>query len=263
MKSDADDADDPQNPSRQKYLDEHSVNPNGTKSTTTGDDSSTHSRKSSTSLSSWAAKLFVGGNGHSQSKDESTETLRNRTPPTTDIQPRGRTTSGGNPKGSMSAMAALKRINNTSTSPGASGRGSGPGSRANPAPRKTTGSNLAQGTTAEAVNRNSTNLGPVEMDAILPIESRPPTLTQTYNNYTQSGDLLLTDRFGFIYDQRRKKRQREAKNTNGNRLSIAETLGSFRSDNTDGAVDDDRDSQKTGAGSQRSPSSAASPDDPE
>lgn len=263
VKSDADDADDPQNPSRQKYLDEHSVNPNGTKSTTTGDDSSTHSRKSSTSLSSWAAKLFVGGNGHSQSKDESTETLRNRTPPTTDIQPRGRTTSGGNPKGSMSAMAALKRINNTSTSPGASGRGSGPGSRANPAPRKTTGSNLAQGTTAEAVNRNSTNLGPVEMDAILPIESRPPTLTQTYNNYTQSGDLLLTDRFGFIYDQRRKKRQREAKNTNGNRLSIAETLGSFRSDNTDGAVDDDRDSQKTGAGSQRSPSSAASPDDPE
>ena len=50
--------------------------------------------------------------------------------------------------------------------------------------------------------------GPVEMDAILPPESQPPTLTHIYNNYTNSE--FLTDRFGFIYDQRRKKRQREA-----------------------------------------------------
>jgi hypothetical protein len=52
------------------------------------------------------------------------------------------------------------------------------------------------------------NFGPVEMDAILPPESQPPTLTQMYNNYPNSE--YLTDRFGFIYDQRRKKRQREA-----------------------------------------------------
>ncbi|KAL7794225.1 rab-GTPase-TBC domain-containing protein [Trichoderma ceciliae] len=52
------------------------------------------------------------------------------------------------------------------------------------------------------------NFGPVEMDAILPPESQPPTLTQIYNNYPNSE--YLTDRFGFIYDQRRKKRQREA-----------------------------------------------------
>ncbi|KAH0523165.1 hypothetical protein TsFJ059_008209 [Trichoderma semiorbis] len=52
------------------------------------------------------------------------------------------------------------------------------------------------------------NYGPVEMDAILPPESQPPTLTQMYNNYPNSE--YLTDRFGFIYDQRRKKRQREA-----------------------------------------------------
>lgn len=262
VKSDAGDTDDLQNPVRRKNVDEQALNSSGAK-TTTGDDSSTHSRKSSTSLSSWAAKLFVGGNGNSQPKDEGADAHRNRRPPTTEQQPRGRTTSGGTPKESMSAMAALKRINNTGTSPGASGRGSGPGPRVTPAPRKTTGSNLAQGTSAEAVDRNSTNLGPVEMDAILPMESRPPTLTQTYNNYSQSGDLLLTDRFGFIYDQRRKKRQREARNSSGNRLSNAETLGSFRSDNSDGAVDDDRDSQQTAAGLQRSPSSAASPEDPE
>ncbi|KAL6864539.1 RasGAP protein [Trichoderma novae-zelandiae] len=52
------------------------------------------------------------------------------------------------------------------------------------------------------------NSGPVEMDAILPPESQPPTLTQMYSNYPNSE--YLTDRFGFIYDQRRKKRQREA-----------------------------------------------------
>ncbi|KAK3304151.1 rab-GTPase-TBC domain-containing protein [Chaetomium strumarium] len=50
--------------------------------------------------------------------------------------------------------------------------------------------------------------GPVEMDAILPPEDQPPTLTHIYNNYP--GADYLTDRFGFIYDQRRKKRQREA-----------------------------------------------------
>lgn len=50
--------------------------------------------------------------------------------------------------------------------------------------------------------------GPVEMDAILPPELQPPTLTQMYNNNGSTAH--LTDRFGFIYDQRRKKRQREA-----------------------------------------------------
>lgn len=50
--------------------------------------------------------------------------------------------------------------------------------------------------------------GPVEMDTILPPEVQPPTLTHIYNNY--DGAEYLTDRFGFIYDQRRKKRQREA-----------------------------------------------------
>lgn len=50
--------------------------------------------------------------------------------------------------------------------------------------------------------------GPVEMDAIVPLESQPPALAHIYTNYSDSE--FLTDRFGFIYDQRRKKRQREA-----------------------------------------------------
>jgi len=54
----------------------------------------------------------------------------------------------------------------------------------------------------------SQSYGPVEMDTILPPEDQPPTLTNVYNNH--AGAEFLTDRFGFIYDQRRKKRQRDA-----------------------------------------------------
>ena len=55
----------------------------------------------------------------------------------------------------------------------------------------------------------SHNLGPVEMDAILPHGSRPPTLTPSYQNLDDASD-YLTDRFGFIYDQRRRKKEAEA-----------------------------------------------------
>ncbi|KAH8601210.1 rab-GTPase-TBC domain-containing protein [Bisporella sp. PMI_857] len=55
---------------------------------------------------------------------------------------------------------------------------------------------------------NSDNYGPVEMDTILPPDAQPPTVAQTYNNVYNPE--FLTDRFGFIYDQRRKKRQKEA-----------------------------------------------------
>lgn len=60
----------------------------------------------------------------------------------------------------------------------------------------------------EATHSRQESYGPVEMDAIRPPESQPPTLTHIYNNFPNSE--FLTDRFGFIYDQRRKKRQREA-----------------------------------------------------
>lgn len=269
--SDTGETDDLQNPVRQKTVDGQPIsNSNGTagkQSDATVDDNSTHSRKSSTSLSSWAVKLFAGNNGSNQNQESNAEAHRTKIPSAE--QPKGRTSSNAAaPKGGMSAVAALKRINtNATTTPvaGVPSRAlSGQGPRVNPAPRKMTGSNLSQGNSAETADKKSNNLGPVEMDAILPMESRPPTLMQTYNNY-QSGD-LLTDRFGFIYDQRRKKRQREARSSSGNRLSIAETLSSFRSDASDGAIEDDRDDSQppqTPVGSQRSPSSAASPEDPE
>ncbi|KAL1839817.1 hypothetical protein VTJ49DRAFT_1096 [Mycothermus thermophilus] len=51
--------------------------------------------------------------------------------------------------------------------------------------------------------------GPVEMDTIFSPEDQPPTLTHIYNN-NYAGTDFLTDRYGFIYDQRRKRRQKMA-----------------------------------------------------
>ncbi|OJJ37745.1 hypothetical protein ASPWEDRAFT_108460 [Aspergillus wentii DTO 134E9] len=187
-----------------------------------GDDAaSTHSRKSSKSLSSWAVKMFAG-NSQNAKDDGNAEGRRSRASSSADQGPNksGSSTVSGTAKGSTSAVAALSRINTNTNAASGSGRSvRGP----------------------DDTDKSSTNLGPVEMDAILPLESRPPTLTHTYNNY-QPGD-LLTDRFGFIYDQRRKKRQREASaSKGGNRLSVTETLSSFRSDASDG--EDDHDAQK-------------------
>lgn len=76
--------------------------------------------------------------------------------------------------------------------------------------------------------RSSESYGPVEMDQILPLEAQPPTVAQIYNNpYSQD---FLTDRFGFIYDQRRKKRQREAaEKMQKSRRGRVEMLSSGRS----------------------------------
>ncbi|KAK5017877.1 hypothetical protein LTR39_001302 [Cryomyces antarcticus] len=83
----------------------------------------------------------------------------------------------------------------------------------------------------EALNRNLSNLGPVEMDTILPEESRPPTLNP-YFRVGRDSD-FPTDRFGFIYDQRRRKRQSEAAvaalDKKHARNSTVETIGSARS----------------------------------
>ncbi|CAG8973824.1 hypothetical protein HYALB_00005569 [Hymenoscyphus albidus] len=87
------------------------------------------------------------------------------------------------------------------------------------------------------------NYGPVEMDQILPPDAQPPTLTQIRRNpYNQE---FLTDRFGFIYDQRRKKRQKEAaekarKNKRGSRV---EMLNSARSGLSVGIADGDIDAE--------------------
>ncbi|KAL3430265.1 hypothetical protein BDV09DRAFT_178888 [Aspergillus tetrazonus] len=189
------------------------------------DNASTHSRKSSRSTSSWTMKLFAGNQNRDESpmdrnrgRTSSTNRERNRGPPPPVT------------KHGMTAVAALRRINSNTSIQGAQGRpnGSGTAPRSGQFGRRQPASSISQGTAADASAMNPTSLGPVEMDAILPMESRPPTLSPLYNNYL-GGD-LLTDRFGFIYDQRRKRRQREASVLKNNRLSIAGTLDVLRDD---------------------------------
>ena len=71
------------------------------------------------------------------------------------------------------------------------------------------------------------NLGPVEMDTILPYDSKPPTLTPYQNNLDASAE-FLTDRFGFIYDNRRRKKEAEATSRTGNGVSNKEMLSNAR-----------------------------------
>lgn len=85
----------------------------------------------------------------------------------------------------------------------------------------------------------SDNFGPVEMDTILDPETQPPTINQIYNNKNQTE--FLTDRFGFIYDQRRKKRQKEAADVakKAKRGSRVEMLSSARDLNSVYSEEDD------------------------
>ncbi|CAG7996070.1 unnamed protein product [Penicillium nalgiovense] len=267
----------PSNPAmRRKALDEQLFQPpdsparNGpakriSSMSANGDDASIHSRKSSRSLGSWTVKLFAG-NPQSSRDASDAESIHNKPQhKRPDGDKSAPSTLSGNSKGSMSAVAALKRINsNVGTSAtGRSASGSSVQGKMNPpASRRPAAGSVSQGATSETADRGSTNLGPVEMDAILPMESKPPTLTPIYNN-SQPGE-FLTDRFGFIYDQHRKKRQREANTakSSNHRLSITETLGSLRTDASD--HEDDPEIAKLRQGpSEASRSLPDSPDDPD
>lgn len=75
-----------------------------------------------------------------------------------------------------------------------------------------------------SVDGSETNLGPVEMDTILPEDTRPPTLGQTANSAE-----FLTDNFGFIYDQRRRRKvndvnQNMPRNKRGSQIESLKNL---------------------------------------
>ena len=194
------------------------------------------------SISSWT-RIFGGGpkegspkrrtRSNSPSRGESPGSQgRNRKSPTVRDRP------AGGP-----AISSLRRINSVSSKPAdISLRRT---SRTNASHSRTSSVSHGANPSPAVPDTNPTNLGPVEMDAILPMESRPPTLNHVYN-YGSGEDGLLTDPFGFIYDQRRKKRQREASATGGNRISATtETLNSFRSDASDEEEEQDEGSRQS------------------
>lgn len=158
--------------------------------------------KAPASLASLALKLVAGG-GAATPQSES----RGRAVSTTDkaLSARGRSAASGKtaPTGRAASVAGPKAL--------MAMRRTTHGSGATPVSSRAQAQELwggMAGSPPKSAAARQESYGPVEMDAILPPESQPPTLTQMYNRYGSSEH--LTDRFGFIYDQRRKKRQREA-----------------------------------------------------
>ncbi|KAL2070079.1 hypothetical protein VTL71DRAFT_14759 [Oculimacula yallundae] len=156
-------------------------------------------RKPSSGLASLALKLVAGTTMATRDVDTG----------------RGRANSiGATPEGRAASSASAKTTMSARTAPVKPGPKSIPGNRratnagkapVRPQERWDTMGSSPQNTTT---SRGADNYGPVEMDTILDPDDQPPTITQIYNNpYNPE---FLTDRFGFIYDQRRKKRQREA-----------------------------------------------------
>ncbi|KAF2472166.1 TBC-domain-containing protein [Lindgomyces ingoldianus] len=179
------------------------------------------SRRSSVSLTNWALKM-VAGNSQAVRSSDKANTARGRKFNSSD--PADRAASMDSTRTSQSARAASANV------PKRGGRASlGPNgtiksiTTENPKPVAASPSPLLQ-------TRGLSSLGPVEMDRILPEESRPPTLVQHHNNFHSNSE-YLTDRFGFIYDQRRKKRQSEAASalTKQKRSSHVESLGDTQS----------------------------------
>lgn len=174
-----------------------------------GSDTDGNSRRSSVSIASWTLKLFAG-NHQAGRESETQQNVRGRSATTG----HGAFQSARNPSSAStattsSATAALMKVNSRSS---------------NMQPTRKTVQPLAlgpSGTLKGSTHSSSalipgsplsadtaSNLGPVEMDTILPPDSRPPTLTQS-DNHNQSAE-FLTDRFGFIYDQRRKTKEVDA-----------------------------------------------------
>lgn len=213
---------------------------------------STPDQKGSASLASLALRLVAGGavasreaeaRGRAASGAARTETTRAGSAASNHTNRSSRAVSvAGGPKALMAmgrSTPSNSSIAGASKSQAQDPRGSGAGSSPGPS------------------SLRADKFGPVEMDAILPPESQPPTLTRIYNNYPNSE--YLTDRFGFIYDQRRKKRQREASQmaqhvSNGHRREL---LGNGRAGISPNMLDDASSSKMSVSSDQRpgSPSS--------
>lgn len=196
---------------RRKGLNENLFQPPQRTHTMQSVSSDSQSRNSSMSVTSWTLKLFAG-NPQAGRDSENQNTVRGRSATTgSRVGKPSRTPSNasGLPM-PTSAKAALMRVNSMGTDPR---------SYRKPVPPHISGSNGL----SKVISQNSggqlpsspksmnvaTNIGPVEMDTILPLDSRPPTQTQSNNNNNYSSE-FLTDRFGFIYDQRRRKREADA-----------------------------------------------------
>jgi small G protein signaling modulator 3 len=198
---------------------------------TNADDASVHSKQSTRSMTSWTMKLFAG---NPQAAKEAAEpnSSRRRSSSLGQRSASARKTSA---TAAESAMAALTKTashtgttqaSKSATSTNSAGTVRGPSQSV----RRVPATGNVTSDSPEHIRSSSSleDVGPVEMDAILPSDSKPPTMSQTVNKYQTDG--LLTDRFGFIYDQRQRKRRRDTMSSikKGDRVSNLESLGNYR-----------------------------------
>ena len=200
---------------RRRGLNDDLFNPPLRASTIQSEPGEQSSRKSSSGVSSWTVKLF-GGNAQAGRESDGKGTMRGRSATTGDgsTKPaRTRSRASGQvpplPAIPQSAKAALLKVNGMdSLRPPKPAQPLRLGTNA-PTKPVSQPPNTQMPSSPANVDNSSTNLGPVEMDTIHPDEMKPPTLMQS-NDKTSKSDDLLTDRFGFIYDQRRRKKEAEA-----------------------------------------------------
>ena len=192
--------------SRRKGLDDDLFNPPA-RSATNGDvKRKSQSRKSTSSITSWTTKLFAGNPTGARDENEGTVRQRSNTAnsETTRAARSGSNTSSAAPR---SAKAALMRVSSMENSRLQSKRSAQPLTVNPKAAPKGMIPPVPPLPNSPKKADASVNLGPVEMDTIHPPDTKPPTLIQTDD---KTSDDVLTDRYGFIYDQRRRRREAEA-----------------------------------------------------
>jgi len=235
-----------------------------TRASTTQSSSADQSRKSSTSVASWSiTKLFAGNQKATRDTDQQ-KTVRGRSTTTSGEQSKySRTTSTTSGPAPTSAKEALMKVRSMESSSNLKASrkavqsltlGSSGTTKAASHPI------VSQMPTSPTSVSDATNLGPVELDTIHPPDSKPPTLVQFK---PRRGSVeFLTDRFGFIYDQRQRRKEAESsqQHTRGksNASANVEMIGSARDSLR--ITDSDQLSQKSKSTSIKRPDTPASID---
>lgn len=234
------------------------------RTSTTQVSSADQSRKSSVSVASWSITKLFAGNQKSGREADPQKTVRGRSVTTGGGQAKDSrtvsTTSGPVPTSAREALMKVKSMKSSSNLKASRKPaqnltlGSSETARTAPPP------SVPQMPTSPKSVSNATNLGPVEMDTIHPAESKPPTLAQFKNR--QGSVELLTDRYGFIYDQRRKKKEAESSQSHmrnkSNASANTEMIGNARDSLK--ITDGEEASQKSKRSSLQRPDTPASTD---
>ena len=195
---------------RRRRLDSDLFRPPQRSVTTQSASSDSQSRKSANSVTSWTMKLFAG-NLQSARDNDPQRTVRGRSATTGHEagQPSKEPSSGVHGPPPSSAKASLMKMNGGRLALQTTKKTTTPSStNSTRTVRSASQASSSQLPSSPKGDDASSSLGPVEMDTILPLDSKPPTLTQ--NNINHESSEYLTDRFGFIYDQARRKREATA-----------------------------------------------------